>query len=210
MPRHGYCDGVAASLRASGFTAGCPLQKKERIHSRTITVNSYETDDSSLLVEGELVDERYFPSFYYSRNEFLDPGLVHDIRVEMKVSLPSMEITEARASMRKIPIEECLGVESSVAKIVGLRIMPGFTGALKKRLGGIESCLHMTTLIYHMGAAAVQGMWASLSRKRKGGGTRPLDYDPDILKNSCWLWREDGPFFENVKRLHEENKGKKA
>jgi hypothetical protein len=24
------------------------------------------------------------------------------------------------------------------------------------------------------------------------------DYDPGILKKSCWLWREDGPFFEKV------------
>jgi len=194
-------DGVPATLRVSGNEPGCLLQKKERIHSRTITVNSFEIDDSSLLVEGDLVDERFFPSFYYSRNEFLDPGIVHDIRVEMKVSLPALEITEARATMRKIPIEECLGVESCAGKIVGLRIKPGFSRDLKDRLGGTAGCLHMTTLIYHMGAAAVQGMWAALSRKREGGGTRSLDYDPGILKDSCWLWREDGPFYEKVKKL---------
>jgi hypothetical protein len=180
------------------------LQKKERIHSRTITVNSYEIDDSSLLVEGELLDERFFPSFYYSRNEFLDPGIVHDIRVEMKVSLPALEITGARAQMRKIPIGECLGVESSAEKIVGLRIRPGFSRDLKERLGGTAGCLHMTTLIYQMGAAAVQGMWAAVTRKRENGPTRVLDYDPGILKNSCWLWREKGPFFEKVKKLREE------
>ena len=184
------------------------MQKKERIHSRTITVNSYEIDDSSLLVEGDLVDERFFPSYYYSRNEFLDPGIVHDIRVEMKVSLPSLEITEARATMRKIPIGECLGVEPSAGKIVGLRIKPGFSRDLKERLGGTAGCLHMTTLIYHMGAAAVQGMWAALSRKREGGATKSMDYDPGILKNSCWLWREDGPFFEKVKRLRGEREKK--
>jgi hypothetical protein len=200
---------VPAARRARGHIPGYPLQKKERIHSRIITVNSYETDDSSLLVEGDLVDERFFPSFYYSRNEFLDPGIVHDIRVEMKVSLPGLEITEARAQMRKIPIGDCLGVESCAEKIVGLRIKPGFTRELKDRLGGIAGCLHMTTLIYHMGAAAVQGMWASLSMKREGGGTRSLDYDPGILKNSCWLWREDGPFYENVKKLRGE-RGKEA
>jgi len=184
------------------------LQKKERIHSRTITVNSYEIDDSSLLVEGRLLDERFFPSFYYSRNEFLDPGVVHDIRVEMKVTLPALEITEARAAMRKIPIEDCLGVEPTVVKIVGLRIRPGFFGALKDRLGGTAGCLHMATLIYNMGAAAVQGMWAALSRKREGGTTRALDYDPDVLKNSCWLWREDGPFFEKVKHPRGERERK--
>jgi hypothetical protein len=177
------------------------LQKKERVHSRTITVNSYEIDDSSLLVEGDLVDERFFPSYYYSRNEFLDPGIVHDIRVEMRVSLPALEILEARATMRKIPIGECLGVEASAARVVGLRIRPGFSRDLKDRLGGIAGCLHMTTLIYHMGAAAVQGMWAVLSRKREGGATKSMDYDPGILKNSCWLWREDGPFFEKVQSL---------
>jgi len=184
------------------------LQNKERIHSRTITVNSYEIDDSSLLVEGSLVDERFFPSFYYSRSEFLDPGIVHDIRVEMKVTLPALEISEARARMHRIPIGECLGVESSAAKVVGLRIRPGFFRALRERLGGTAGCLHMTTLVYHMGAAAVQGMWAVLSRKREGGGSRALDYDPDILKNSCWLWREDGPFFEKVKRLRGEREKK--
>lgn len=194
--------------RSPGFTPWCALQKKERIHSRTITVNSYEIDDSSLLIEGELLDERFFPSFYYSRSEFLDPGIVHDIRVEMKVTLPELEITEAHAAMRKIPIEECLGVESSAGKIVGLRIKPGFSRVLKERLGGTAGCLHMATLIYHMGAAAVQGMWAALSRKREGGGTRALDYDPNILKNSCWLWREDGPFFENVKNLRGERERK--
>ena len=184
------------------------MQNKERIHSRTITVNSYEIDDSSLLVEGSLVDERFFPSFYYSRSEFLDPGIVHDIRVEMKVTLPALEISEARARMHRIPIGECLGVESGAAKVVGLRIRPGFFRALRERLGGTAGCLHMTTLVYHMGAAAVQGMWAVLSRKREGGGSRALDYDPDILKNSCWLWREDGPFFEKVKRLRGEREKK--
>ncbi len=184
------------------------MQNKERIHSRTITVNSYEIDDSSLLVEGSLVDERFFPSFYYSRSEFLDPGIVHDIRVEMKVTLPALEISEARARMHRIPIGECLGVESSAAKVVGLRIRPGFFRALRERLGGTAGCVHMTTLVYHMGAAAVQGMWAVLSRKREGGGSRALDYDSDILKNSCWLWREDGPFFEKVKRLRGEREKK--
>jgi hypothetical protein len=198
-----------AAPQARGHIPGCSLQKKERIHSRTITVNSYEIDDSSLLVEGDLVDERFFSSFYYSRNEFLDPGIVHDIRVDMKVSLPGLEITEARAQMRKIPIGECLGVESSAEKIVGLTIKPGFTRDLKERLGGTAGCLHMTTLIYQMGAAAVQGMWASLTRKREGGSTQLLDYDPGILKNSCWLWRENGPFYEGVKKLRGE-RGKEA
>ena len=77
-----------------------------------------------------------------------------------------------------------------------------------ERLGGTAGCLHMATLIYHMGAAAVQGMWAALSRKREGGSTKSMDYDPGILKNSCWLWREDGPFFGKVKRLRGEREKK--
>ncbi len=199
----------AVGLQGLRPTPGCPLQKKERIHSRTITVNTYETDDSSLLVEGGLVDERFFPSFYYSRNEFLEPGIVHDIRVEMKVTLPRLEITEVRSKMGKTPIQDCIGVESSAEKIAGMRIKPGFSRDLKERLGGTAGCLHRTTLIYHMGAAAVQGMWAWYSRKRQDGSTRSLDYDPGILKNSCWLWREDGPFFEKVVKLREAE-GKKA
>ena len=36
--------------------------KKELIYTRKIAVNCYETDDSRLIVEGVLLDERLFPS----------------------------------------------------------------------------------------------------------------------------------------------------
>jgi hypothetical protein len=35
--------------------------KKELIHTRKISVNCYETDDSRLIIEGVLLDERLFP-----------------------------------------------------------------------------------------------------------------------------------------------------
>ena len=43
----------------------------------------------------------------------------------------------------------------------------------------------------------------------QGASTRSPDYDPAILRNSCWLWRENGPFFEKVLALRGE-KGKEA
>ncbi|MDD5712432.1 MAG: hypothetical protein PHY31_06725, partial [Smithellaceae bacterium] len=55
-------------------------------------------------------------------------------------------------------------------------------------------------LIIAMCSAAVQGVWAYYSRVRTDGKARIPITDGAMVINSCWMWREDGPF---VKRIEE-------
>lgn len=183
------------------------MSKKEKIHTRAITVNSYEMGDGTIQIEGVLTDERFFPSLYYSRNQYIDPGIVHRMTVRLDIALPDLEIREARAVMNEVPIESCREIETFVQKLVGLKIKPGFTKKVRGLLGGVEGCLHLTNLILTMGSAAVQGFWAYYSRRREGAkGVQAPGFDPDLLKDSCWMWREEGPLFARIKKLQEDKK----
>jgi len=183
------------------------LGKKEKIHTRVITVNSYEMDDGRIQIEGVLTDERFYPFYYYSRGQYLDPGIVHEMTVQLDIALPDLEITKAAAVMNEVPMDSCREIEAFVQKLVGLKIKPGFTRKLRALLGGVEGCLHLTNLILAMGSAALQGYWTYYSRRRGGAkAVRSTDFDPGLLKDSCWMWRGDGPLFVRMMKMKEEKK----
>ena len=183
------------------------MSKKERIHTRAITVNSYEMGDGTIQIEGVLTDERFCPFFYYSRNQFVDPGIVHKMTVHLDIALSDLEIKKARAVMSEVPMDSCREIEAFVQKLVGLKIKHGFTRKVRALLGGVKGCLHLANLILTMGSAAMQGYWTYHSRRREGAkGVRAPEFDPELLKDSCWMWREEGSLFTRIKKLQEEKK----
>jgi hypothetical protein len=176
------------------------LDSKTHIHKRNISVDTYEVGENTLMIEGELRDDRLMSSFVYSVGKFMEPGIIHNIIVRMIVSLPSLLIESAEAEMPTVPSEICLEVRERIEKIVGIQIKHGFTQQVMDSMGGTKGCIHMTNLILAMGSAAVQGQWAYYSRKKDDTVMRIPKFDPSLVLNSCWLWREDGP---NVKRMKE-------
>lgn len=179
---------------------------KTQIHKRSISVETYEIEEDTLLVEGELRDDRIFPSFVYSVGKFMEPGIIHNITVRITVSLPQLLIENAEADMPHVPSDVCREVKSRVNELVGLRIKHGFTQKTLDIMGGIKGCIHMTNLILAIASAAVQGQWAYYSRRRDKSPVRLPEFDPSLVINSCWLWREDG---DNIKRMVEMAEKKK-
>jgi len=173
---------------------------KKHIHKRNISVDTFETGDGTIMVEGKLRDDRLLPSFVYSSGKFMEPGAIHDIVVRLTVSLPRLLIEKAEADMRHVPSDICREVVTSVERLVGLEIKHGFTQKVIDSMGGIQGCLHMNNLILAMASAAVQGQWAYHSRKRGDSAMKLPEFDPSLVVNSCWLWREDG---DNVRKMLE-------
>jgi len=101
--------------------------KKELIHTRTITVNCYETDEERLVVEGKLTDERHFPYVLHALNEKRDAGLMHHMMLTMELTIPQLNILSIKTEMPVIPDAGCRDVKTVVQKLAGRRIQPGFT-----------------------------------------------------------------------------------
>jgi hypothetical protein len=174
--------------------------KKELIHTRTISVNCYETDEERLVIEGYLTDERLFPYVIHAINEKRDAGLMHHMTLAMELTIPQMRILSIKAEMPTTPDVGCRDVKEAVQKLTGRHIQPGFTSEVKAIFGKASGCIHLTNLILAMSSAAVQGLWSYFSRSR-GEATLSLPAsDGSMLLDSCYMWRKDGPFVKNLRQ----------
>lgn len=174
--------------------------KKELIHTRTIEVKCYETDENSLIVEGYLLDERLFPYLIHALNERRDAGPMHHFVVTMGLSIPGMKILSLKTQMPVTPDDGCSDISGVMQTLVGRCIRPGFTNEVRGVIGKEAGCLHLTQLILAMSSAAVQGLWTVFSRERGGQRSPFPEIDPSILLNSCHMWRQNGPFVEKVRK----------
>jgi len=167
---------------------------KNLVHTREISIQSFDLGDHSILVEGRLIDHRHRPEG--ERTE--ETELVHHMVIRLKVMGPRMLIQEAEAEMPHHPREECPEVLPSIRNLEGLEIAPGYTMKVKRGIGGVKGCAHLTSLVIAMGESAVQGYWAAYGAEARKSGLREQTIKKFI--NTCHLWKEDGPI---VRKLRE-------
>ena len=94
--------------------------------------------------------------------------------------------------MPTIPYEACIETLEYLNQLKGMPIVAGFTAKVKNLIGGRQGCCHLLSLLIAMAPAAVQGAWSAVIGE-------PVD--PEVylemamgrVKNTCWVWREDGP-----------------
>lgn len=180
-----------------------------KVHTRTITVTTREVDSTTLVVEGDLRDDRYCPSFVYTAQKFVDPGVIHEIKITFELRLPGPVIQSAHAVMKTIPHELCREAAAVIGKMAGLTIRPGFTQLTNELIGGTRGCIHLTNLVHAMASAAIQGQWAFYLQVGKDTMEYP-SFDSSLLINSCWLWREDGPHLKHIREIEDRRRNKRV
>jgi hypothetical protein len=171
---------------------------KKLVHTREISMRTSDLGNHCILVEGSLVDHRYRPRHNETSEE---PALVHHMVIQLKVKGPGMLIEHAEATMPHHPRGECPEVLPWIRKLEGLEIAPGYTMKVKKIIGGVKGCAHLTSLVIAMGESAVQGYWAAYGAERRKTGLREQTIKKFI--NTCHLWKEDGPIVKELRESSE-------
>jgi len=169
--------------------------KGEQIHSRSIRIETFAVDDERVIVEGVLEDMRSNVMYTISGTR-REPGRVHGMVARLLVGEMPAKILDVEVEMPKVPLDECEQTADSVKKLVGMPVVYGFSKAVKERLGGTEGCTHLTSLVLTMGSAVVQGMAAHRGRSPAPPAARKIMLQ--YVKNTCRIWREDGPVFQKV------------
>lgn len=172
--------------------------KSEKIQGRRIDITSYACDDEHIIICGELQDQRLV-STYTVANQPRPPGTVHQMRICMKVATSTLTIAEIEAELAAVPHKECVELVDTVAAIKGLTLSRGFSAEVKKRIGGRNGCIHLTTLLLAMAPAALQGYWVNNDRdpaRRRLSGEHLEQY----LVDSCRVWRREGPLVKEIAR----------
>ena len=98
----------------------------------------------------------------------------------------------------------CGDITPNYRKLIGLRIGPGFTRAVKERLGGVHGCTHLVELLGPVATTAFQTVSSGKARElslehRRKIGKPPAPRDPDAPRkkpyvlDTCHAWASDGP-----------------
>jgi hypothetical protein len=169
---------------------------KELVHTRDMALKTYDLGDHTILIEGRLLDNRLRTR---EGEDDQTHRVIHDMIIRLKVKGPEMIIEEAEAEMPHVPMEECKVVLPWLKKLEGLSIVAGFTVRMKDMFGDIKGCNHLTSLLIAMAPEAVQGY---LSAYRGQGGSNESSRKDAYKKiiNTCYLWREDGPLVNALKK----------
>ena len=180
---------------------GREMIERKPVHTRKVEINTFDLGNHQVLVEGELLDTR--PSSPEAKEEGI--RTIHHLLARVRVQGPDLTITDAQAEMKRIPREGCPEALPGIQKLIGLRIISGYTQKVKDLIGDVKGCSHLTNLFLTMGPVAVQGYFAAYGRK---GAARTPD-NPAFARvlNSCHVWREDGPYVRSLKAALQ--KGKK-
>ena len=173
----------------------------EKIHSRTINIDSYTEGAGIMIFTASLVEKRLTP-YYLSTGELQPAGDLHNLKLTLRVKTPEMLIEDVEAEMIEVPREECREILPAFRNIKGLRIEQGFSSKVKKMLGGTAGCTHLVHLLLTLAPAAMQGAWTERAR-RKHTGLNPerLKKLSAILIDSCFAWRKDGKAAARLKDM---------
>ena len=169
---------------------------KKLVHTRDISMRTSDLGGHYILVEGSLMDHRYRPRHNKSSKV---PELVHHMAIRLKVKGPGMLIEQAEATMPHHPRKECPEVLPWIRNLEGVEIAPGYSRKVKKAIGGVKGCAHLTSLVIAMGESAVQGYWTAYVAERRKTGLPEQTIRKFI--NTCHLWTEDGPIVRELRAV---------
>ena len=87
------------------------------------------------------------------------------------------------------PYQACPAVAPNYARMFGVTLGPGWSRAIKERLGGVEGCTHLREMLGAMATVAFQTLYPVLAKK---AADKPRPGKPPLI-NTCHAYRADGP-----------------
>lgn len=160
-----------------------PAQARERLHVRTIEIDGFKREDGLWDIEGHLTDVK---DYDFGHVTALHPAgkPVHDMWLRITINA-AFEIVDAQAAMAARPYSgHCETITPDYKKLIGLKIAPGFTQAVKLRLGSTQGCTHLTEMVSGLATAAFQTLAGEMAID---GETRPGHL------NGCHALKLNGP-----------------
>ncbi len=179
-----------------------------KIHTRDLNLTTYPHTNGKIIVHGVLKDQRYIPVFDVT-GEIKNPGIIHHLDVKLLIASDPLRIELAQATMHHVPMAECQTTLDTIEGLNGIEIKSGFSGKIRKLMGGKKGCTHLCHLITVMGQEIVHG-W--LTEKRKNNSPLPKDIETlnesNFLIDSCRMWTKNGPKMTNLIQAIEDKSNK--
>jgi len=168
------------------------------MHRRAVDCSGYLRDDGLWEVEARLVDTKTFLQRDQFRGDVPPGEPVHDIRLRLVVD-DSLVIREAETAMVATPFPTCIEVDGILQRLVGEQIGRGWREIVRRKIGTLETCTHLSELL----GPAVTTLFQTMSYGKRPDGGDSMDShrdttEPPFFINGCHSWRTDGPVVAKV------------
>ncbi len=165
------------------------------IHQRSYDCEAFAEDDGRLRVRGRLVDNK--PQGLGLADG--EPLVIHDMVIDLIVSIPDFIIEAVESTMNVHPYEMCTDVLVDYQKLVGLSITRGYSRKIRELFGGPNGCSHVGALLQALGPVAVQASWSLVTLHQDPSERVNREVDPAerarrlrLNNNTCHVWAEGG------------------
>jgi hypothetical protein len=172
--------------------------RRRLMHRRSIECTGYLRDDGLWEVEARLVDTKPFAQHDRFRGELQPGDPVHDIGLRLAVD-DSLIIREAQAMMRATPYPTCIDVEPILQRLVGERIGKGWRETVRRKIGRLETCTHLSELL----GPAVTTLFQTMTHGKSPESRDAMDHhravgERPFFIDGCYSWRTDGPVVAKI------------
>ena len=168
---------------------------KELVHTRQITCLGYRRRDGLWQIEASVADEKGQAVPFNSRPAVLPGELIHHFSLCVLID-DDYQIRDVAAKTLAAPWAVCTDIAADYRRLIGLRIGPGFTRAVREILGGRLGCTHLTDLLGQVGNTYMQASYPDRLARQKLHDADPRQW-PDkgtlAFVDGCHAWRKDGP-----------------
>ncbi|PHS73454.1 MAG: hypothetical protein COB22_01830 [Cycloclasticus sp.] len=156
-------------------------QARKHLHTRQITCEGYQREDGLWEVDARLTDIKT----YHVENAFrngIEPGdPIHDMKIRITVD-EQLVVRDCIAVTDKSPFACCPDINPIFRKLIGQQIAAGWTMRVKKLVGGLQGCTHLTDLI----GPATTTIFQTMSRMTRK--TNPDKSVKPFFLNGCHAW----------------------
>ncbi|MDH4363091.1 MAG: DUF2889 domain-containing protein [Acidimicrobiia bacterium] len=171
------------------------------IHRRVYNCEAFEDGPDRMRVRGHLNDTKPLGLGLADG----EPMVIHDMSIELIVTLPTFTIVDVIAQMHVHPYDICPAVLADYRQLIGRSVTRGYSKAVRELFGGPQGCSHLGALLQAMGPVAVQASWGMATlNEPPGAAFQNEDGEADRQRrlamnvNTCHVWAEDGPHMKAV------------
>ena len=184
-----------ADIKENGANSS---NRRRLMHRRSIECTGYLRDDGLWEVEARLLDTKPFVQHDRFRGELQPGDPVHDIGLRLAVD-DSLTIREAQTMMRATPYPTCVDVEPILQRLVGERIGKGWREIVRRKIGRLETCTHLSELL----GPAVTTLFQTMTHGKSPDGRDAMDHHGTVSErpffiDGCHSWRADGPIVAEI------------
>ncbi|WP_426959205.1 DUF2889 domain-containing protein [Muricoccus radiodurans] len=168
-----------------------PPAEREDLHHRDLIMRGYRRKDGLFDIEGHLTDTKTYPFGNQDRGTIQPGEALHGMWLRLTVDEDLM-IHGCEAVTDFSPYAICPGAAPNFAALAGIRIGPGFTRAVKERVGGTAGCTHLREMLGQMATVAFQTVYSVRARREKNDEEARRAARNRMI-GTCYAYAPDSP-----------------